>query len=29
LNASCAGLAFKVVWNIELMAHMTGMRSFC
>ena len=29
LNASCAGLAFKVVWNVELMAHMTGMRSSC
>ncbi len=26
LNASWAGLAFKVVWNVVLMAHITGMR---
>jgi hypothetical protein len=29
LNASWAGLAFKVMWNVVLMAHITGMRSFC
>jgi hypothetical protein len=29
LNASWAGLAFKVVWNVVLMAHITGMRSSC
>jgi hypothetical protein len=29
LNASWAGLAFKVVWNVMLMAHITGMRSSC
>jgi hypothetical protein len=29
LNASWAGLAFKVVWNLVLMAHITGMRSSC
>jgi hypothetical protein len=29
LNASWAGLAFKVLWNIVLMAHITGMRSSC
>jgi hypothetical protein len=28
-NASWAGLAFKVVWNVVLMAHITGMRSSC
>jgi hypothetical protein len=29
LNASWAGLAFKVVWNVVLMAHITGMRRSC
>jgi hypothetical protein len=29
LNASWAGLAFKVIWNVVLMAHITGMRSSC
>ncbi len=29
LNASWAGLAFKVVLNLVLMAHITGMRSSC
>jgi hypothetical protein len=29
LNASWAGLAFKVVWNVVLIAHITGMRSSC
>jgi hypothetical protein len=29
LKASWAGLAFKVVWNVVLMAHITGMRSCC
>jgi hypothetical protein len=29
LKASQAGLAFKVVWNVVLMAHITGMRSPC
>jgi hypothetical protein len=29
LNANWAGLAFKVVWNVVLMAHITGMRSSC
>jgi hypothetical protein len=29
LNASWAGLAFKVVWNVVLMAHITGIWSSC
>jgi hypothetical protein len=29
LNASWAGVAFKVVWKVVLMAHITGMRRSC
>jgi hypothetical protein len=29
LNASWAGLAFKVMWNVVLMTHISGMRISC
>jgi hypothetical protein len=29
VECKLSGLAFKVVWNVVLMAHITGMRSSC